>query len=298
MVMAQTQSNEINSTGMVGIGTTTPTKELEVNGETRLNGKVKIIDDTEIEENLKVKKKVFVEQDLKVTGDAAFQSDVKIHDELKVIGETKLEGNAKLQQDVQIAGELKLESLNAPAGAEVPLSVDENGVVKKADKSAHLHFLYEPDPVALFCAKYGPRWVSETDAGGNSGIIYTELPCNTRVGIGTKDVKIGYKLGVHGKIICEEVEVKLKANWPDYVFEENYELMPLDSVSKFINEKKHLPGVPSSKSIEEKEAVGLGEMNRILLEKVEELFLHSIKMNEEVQRLNLEIELLKQKVAE
>ncbi|MBL4702996.1 MAG: hypothetical protein JKY54_00620 [Flavobacteriales bacterium] len=61
----QVQTNELNTTGKVGVGTTNPSKELEVLGETRLDGKVEIIDDCEIKENLKVRKRCLLNKTLK-----------------------------------------------------------------------------------------------------------------------------------------------------------------------------------------------------------------------------------------
>ena len=92
---------------------------------------------------------------------------------------------------------------------------------------------------------------------------------NGNVGIGTTDPK-GYKLAVAGKAIAEEVTVKLQANWPDYVFEPTYNLSPLDSIKTYIDKNKHLPEVPSAKEME-KNGVNLGEMNMLLLKKIEEL---------------------------
>ena len=99
------------------------------------------------------------------------------------------------------------------------------------------------------------------------------------VGIGTTDPK-GYKLAVAGKAIAEEVTVKLQANWPDYVFEPSYTLPSLDSIKTYIDKNKHLPEVPSAKEME-KNGVNLGEMNMLLLKKIEELTLYVIELKKE-----------------
>ncbi len=88
---------------------------------------------------------------------------------------------------------------------------------------------------------------------------------NGNVGIGTTDTK-GYKLGVKGKIAAEEVKVALYNNWPDYVFEESYNLPTLEQVELHISENGHLINIPSAAEVE-KNGILLGEMNAKLLEK-------------------------------
>lgn len=113
------------------------------------------------------------------------------------------------------------------------------------------------------------------------------IKSNGDVGIGVSDPQ-GYKLAVGGSMIAESIKVKTLSNWPDYVFEKTYDLQPLTEVEQFIKEKKHLPDVPSAKEVQE-QGVALGEMNAILLRKIEELTLHVIalkKENEKIQEEN------------
>lgn len=72
--------------------------------------------------------------------------------------------------------------------------------------------------------------------------------------------------------------------WPDYVFKKDYKLMPLEDLSTFISKNGHLPNVPSEKEVQENGA-DLGEMNRILLEKIEELTLYTISQQREIEDL-------------
>lgn len=110
------------------------------------------------------------------------------------------------------------------------------------------------------------------------------------VGIGTTDTQ-GYKLAVKGKTITEEVVVKLHGNWPDYVFEPSYNLPSLSELEQYIKTNKHLPEVPSASEVKEN-GLSLGEMNAILLKKVEELTLHLIELKKTDDQLKAQNEIL------
>jgi hypothetical protein len=98
----------------------------------------------------------------------------------------------------------------------------------------------------------------------------------------------GYKLKVFGKIISEEVRVQLKTAWPDYVFEKNYKKLSLSELEKFVNENKHLPNIPSAAEVE-KEGQHIGEIQRKVLEKIEELSLYIIELKKEMDILKVSI---------
>ena len=78
-------------------------------------------------------------------------------------------------------------------------------------------------------------------------------------------------------------------SWPDYVFSENYKLKPLETVEKYVQENKHLPGIPSAENVEEN-GVDLGMMNAKLLEKVEELTLYLIEQNKRISELESKLD--------
>ncbi len=109
-----------------------------------------------------------------------------------------------------------------------------------------------------------------------------------KVGIGTSTPD--QALTVKGKIHSEEIIVDLNVPGPDYVFEAEYELASLAEIEAFINANKHLPEVPSAAQMEE-EGIVLGEMNMLLLKKVEELTLHMIALKKENDLLKKEKEI-------
>ncbi len=104
------------------------------------------------------------------------------------------------------------------------------------------------------------------------------------VAVGTTAVPTGYKMAIDGKLITEEVRVELSDTWPDYVFSEGYNLLSLKELEQYIKEKGHLPNVPSAKEIEASGIV-LGEINKILLEKIEELMLYIIQQEQRITTL-------------
>lgn len=117
------------------------------------------------------------------------------------------------------------------------------------------------------------------------------LLIDNNVCIGTIDPK-GYKLAVNGSAIFTKAVVKQNANWPDYVFANDYDLYPLTLVEQFIKVNKHLPEVPTAKEIE-KNGLDIGNNQTLLLKKIEELTLYLIEQNRSINDLKKENEQLK-----
>ncbi|MFT3908296.1 MAG: hypothetical protein QM737_02635 [Ferruginibacter sp.] len=104
------------------------------------------------------------------------------------------------------------------------------------------------------------------------------------VGIGTSVPQA--KLAINGELYAKRVKVTL-TGWPDYVFEPGYKLPDLKDVEQFIKAYKHLPNVPSAQTIE-KEGADVGETQKALLQKVEELTLYIIELNKKIEKLEKE----------
>lgn len=123
-----------------------------------------------------------------------------------------------------------------------------------------------------------------------SALIDGNTIINGAVAIGTDlfdddNLQENFKLSVNGSIRANRV--KVYPDWADYVFENDYKLMPLDKLKMFIDINKHLPNVPSESEVLEN-GVDLGDVNRILLEKIEELTLHVISLSERIEKLENE----------
>ena len=117
---------------------------------------------------------------------------------------------------------------------------------------------------------------------------------NGKVGINGENTTSDYTLAVVGGIITTKVFIQDVEEWPDYVFEDTYNLMPLHELKKFVGDHKHLPNMPS-----EDEIIGQGydmqEMHQALMRKIEELTLYTLQQQEEIDALKRTIDELKGK---
>ncbi len=103
--------------------------------------------------------------------------------------------------------------------------------------------------------------------------------------IGTGTPATGYKLSVNGKIICEELKVQLHSAWPDFVFGKDYKLASLEELDAFTKKNGHLPGIRSAAEIGSEGGMEVGELQAALLLKIEELTLHLIRQQKEIDLL-------------
>jgi hypothetical protein len=102
------------------------------------------------------------------------------------------------------------------------------------------------------------------------------------VGIGTINPG-SYKLAVEGNIHSQAVQVDMNG-WSDYVFESSYQLPTLTSVKNYIDQNHHLPDMPSAADVE-KNGINVGETEKLLTKKVEELTLYLIEKDKENNEL-------------
>lgn len=121
---------------------------------------------------------------------------------------------------------------------------------------------------------------------GTNNTARMKINSTGTVTIGTTTTPSGYKLFVEQGILTEKIKVAIKtsANWSDYVFADNYKLTPLKEVETYLQEHKHLPGIPSAQEVVDN-GLDLASMDAKLLEKIEELTLYIIKMEKEIEEL-------------
>ncbi len=143
--------------------------------------------------------------------------------------------------------------------------------------------------IALQSASNTRFWIQEESSIMRIGGRGTAAPASGAINVtSTGLVGIGTlapqsELSVNGTITSKKVKV-LSTGWADYVFRSDYRLPSLQEVEKHIRENGHLKDIPSEKEVE-KEGVELGEMNKKLLAKVEELTLYLIEQNKKLEAL-------------
>lgn len=111
----------------------------------------------------------------------------------------------------------------------------------------------------------------------NGGAIYMQ----GGVGINTYNTT-GYALAVNGNIRSKEVIVE--SGWADYVFDKNYKLPSLDELEIFIRQNKHLPNIPTAAEIESN-GLHVGDVQKKMMEKIEELTLYVIEQDKRINNL-------------
>jgi hypothetical protein len=285
-------SNIYNSnTGNVGIGTTSPAATLDVNGDLAIKGTVVnsmysipvITDGTYV---------IASGSRVKGTYTVNFETGYRIQTVVLVANGTQYDGNSTLSilSNTSYAGSVVMSNFrfafnsdnsiiyllfdiaNRNSGALVTVKFDGNG----------------------YNANYGPNWGGTLPASPTTCGVYPLVINQGSVSIGTANAK-GYQFAVNGSAIATAMTVKLNANWPDYVFKKEYQLQPLIQLQAFIDQNHHLPEMPSEQDVA-KDGINLGEMDKLLTKKVEELTLYIIEKDQKDNQQQQQIDTQKEQL--
>lgn len=142
----------------------------------------------------------------------------------------------------------------------------------------------------------GRVYISEHGGSENglSKAISTEHPDTDASGI--NDSYEDYLLWVEEGIVSTDLALVEITGWPDYVFDEEYELSTLDNLSYFIKENGHLPAIPSAEEVE-KFGYSLDDMTKRMVKTIEELTLHILAQEKKIKEQNTLIELISSRMA-
>jgi|GEM_PF-2656474 len=113
------------------------------------------------------------------------------------------------------------------------------------------------------------------------------------VKVGNMDVseqlKEKYSLFVKKGVLAKSYAVAPSNEWADFVFDPEYRLRDIGEVERFVKDNGHLPDIPSAEEVQ-KDGYCVNEMNRLLLQKIEELTLYVIRQQEEIDQLSRIVE--------
>lgn len=118
--------------------------------------------------------------------------------------------------------------------------------------------------------------------------VNSKLILQGKVSVNTNSMNTSYSLCVKGGILTDKVKIMHSSDWPDYVFASGYLLMPLSDLKSFVKEYHHLPEVPTENDIMT-EGIEIGDMQGILLKKIEEMTLYILQQQEQIDKLEQRI---------
>lgn len=95
--------------------------------------------------------------------------------------------------------------------------------------------------------------------------------------------KVNFKVFGSGEVYARKYVATIN-NFPDYVFKKDYKLLPLNQLRNYISANGKLPNLPSAVEVEEN-GLDMGETNRLLVEKVEELTLYILQLEDRINKL-------------
>lgn len=290
---------------------------LVINDSLRVNKTIRVMEKVFIGGKTVMSDDAVVKQNFKVNGNANFDSNATIDGVLRVPNTPTLSNNNITQGNFDFlllnengaARKGSLEEIAARTGTIIYTPSIPNDPSKFCDLASYNPMWYNgPNKIYTSCPQVnvGIRTENPRSALDVLGTTFTSnlavgIPPNQMEGLvhirnqsssPTATTKIFIIENLNRKLLTLDHSGLLRAReikidtetWPDYVFEKNYSLMPLKEVESYIEQNGHLPNIPSAEKMIT-EGIDLAEMNRLLLEKIEELTLHIIEQEKRIDAL-------------
>src|SRR5690606_10890185 len=317
--------NVLPNNGNVGIGTLNPNAKLNVNGKVIVDSSLTVRDTATFESTLRIEENGIVEVDLEVTGFTLLHGDLTVEGDVNL---PNLPIGSPDNNILTIDGAGSLRNLHSDEFIGMLYGsnclTDENGnttPIWHSTPGNPYGYLYTGDncPAHVGIGINTPNYefVVHGDAHVDGSIMignYTD-PNSAHLSVfhhpsastnllvlghyhpGTQVVDKKFLVTGSGLVYTTEVKVRLSQDFPDYVFKDEYQLLSIAELDSFIVQNGHLPNVPTADQVSE-DGLALGEMQRVLLEKIEELTLYIIELNNDNHALKEQLSSLESKLLE
>lgn len=276
-----TRMTILQSNGNVGIGTITPAAKLDVLGTNNTTAVARFIN---LGSNPNDSKGLLVQAGANTSG--SFIADFQNY---SGVSKLYVRGDGNIGIGTNTPG-AKLEIKDGPV-----LVNGFDAVYTSMDQLNNTHHLigtYQGwDKNTVYIAGYNntnnssfaTKYVTFGGPGGGGERMKIDMT-NGNVKIGTSAASpTDELLTVFGVIHAKEIKVSLDG-LADFVFDDNYKLMPLHQVEQFVKTNNHLPEIPSAAEVQ-KNGLSMGEMQNKLLQKIEELTLYVIEQQKRIEQL-------------
>jgi len=182
------------------------------------------------------------------------------------------------------------------------------GSIGDASGSSALHYGTSYLGLNAARSKSTNNWTINTDGTNNGGgtiygsifgdIYFSSIASTGATNQTLTDAQIASNIKFHiapdGTTYAKKIVVQTSI-FPDYVFEPTYRLPTLTEIKAFIDKNHHLPDMPKAADVE-KDGLNLGEMNKLLTKKVEELTLYLIENDKQNKEKDIKLQSQQKKI--